>query len=177
MKLSHLFLATVGGVGVFLLARKVSAGRRVWPVIPNRGVISPFGASRENNRSHGGADVGALPGDPIVAISDGVVLHPVSGFSLGTGLQAVAIAHEDADYLYCEIKVEVQAGQHVKAGERIGVTAKNGDGRSMLHLEVWETGTAPKGFVPWFTNQPRPKGMLDASSKLASIQSLPELKA
>lgn len=140
------------------------AAGRVWPVRPYRGVISPFGASRDDGtRVHAGVDLGALPGDAIVAMTEGVVLYPVSGFSIGAGLQAVAVRHPDAEYVYAEILLGVTVGQVLAAGQRIGTAAKNKDGNSMLHLEAWEH--APHAFTRWVTGA-RPAGLLDVQARL-----------
>ena len=176
-------LAIAGAVGAAIL---IGAGRsgaspltrssaRVWPVQPKRGIISQFGVSRANGtRLHAGADLGAAPGDAIVALADGVVLYPVSGFGIYgdnppagyVPLQAVAIRHGDVELIYAEIMVEVSPGQTVKAGQRIGRAAKNGDGNSMLHLEAWKQ--APHGFTPW-TPEAKPAGLLNINDYLAGL--------
>ncbi len=171
-------LALAIGLGVAIVGGAVvvsARARRVWPVRPRRGIISGFGVSREGGRRHAGADLGALPGDEIVALADGIVLHSVSGFGIfGSAppagyvpLQAVAIRHDDAEYIYAEIRVEVSPGQRVTAGQRIGRAGRNGDGNSMLHLEAWKQ--APKGFVPWSAAGPVPAGLLDVGERLKGI--------
>lgn len=151
-----------------------SSGARVWPV-PHRGIISGFGVSRPDAdgnagvRRHAAIDIGAVPGDPILAISDGVVLYPVSGYRIGTDLQAVAIRHADADYIYAEIHVGVKPGQTVSAGQQIGTAAVNGDGHSMLHLEAWRTGMAPHGFTPWWSDKAPPAGLLNVQEMMKGV--------
>lgn len=173
-------VAALVAAGVtFVLGRAGGVDRRiarVWPVRPKRGIISGYGVSRDQGkRVHAGADLGALPGDEIVAWSDGVVLHNVSGFAIYgekgprpeyIPLQAVAIDHGNVQMIYAEIRVEVKPGQRVRAGQRIGVAARNGDGNSMLHLEAWRE--APKGFVPWVTGS-RPPGLLDVNDYLVDL--------
>lgn len=163
----------IGGLAVLTLALMSRSGseplprKRVWPVSKNRGVISPFGAHRTrangDERLHAGVDLGALVGDQILALDNGTVLHPVTGYSLGAGLQAVAIKHSDAEYIYAEILVDVKPGEKVTAGQVIGRVAKNSDGNSMLHLEAWEK--APHGFTEW-TPTYRPPGLLNAQERL-----------
>ncbi len=172
-----------GGIGLLLLSRSstspTSSGRRRWPVNPkpkNGAILSQFGVSRSNGaRLHAGVDLGAYPGNEIVAIADGVVLHAVSGFGiLGEDappagyvpLQAVAIRHGDVEMIYAEIRVEVKPGQRVAAGQRIGRADRNGDGNTMLHLEVWQR--APKGFTPWETGK-RPAGLLNPNDYLVGL--------
>lgn len=163
-------LGVLGAVGLAssgpgATGRVVGSVGRVWPVRPYRGILSPFGASRDNGtRVHAGIDLGALPGDAIVSMAIGVVLYPVSGFSIGAGLQAVAVRHPDAEYIYAEIMLlGVTVGQQLAAGERIGTAAKNKDGNSMLHLEAWEH--APHAFTRWVTGA-RPPGLLDVQARL-----------
>lgn len=162
-------LGVLGAVGLAssgagATGRVVGGVGRVWPVRPYRGIISPFGASRDNGtRVHAGVDLGALPGDAIVSMAPGVVLYAVSGFSIGAGLQAIAVRHPDAEYIYAEIMVSVTPGMQLAAGQRIGTAAKNSDGNSMLHLEAWEH--APRAFTRWVTGA-RPPGVLDVQARL-----------
>lgn len=157
-----LVIAVVGG------STAVPRPTRRWPVSPYRGIISPFGASRASGtRLHGGVDVGAAPGDAIVAIDDGVVLYPVSGFAIGNGLLALAIRHPDAQYIYAEVaSFAVKPGDRVRAGQRIGTAGKNNDGNTMLHLEAWTK--APTAYTPWLPGA-RPAGLLDAQARLPKV--------
>lgn len=138
------------------------ASRRQWPVRPYRGVINGFKASREGGkRIHAGVDLGAAQGDEIVALDDGEILGLASGYAIGAGLQALRVRHPDADYIYAEIDALGKPGDVVKAGDVIGRARKNSAGNTMLHLEAWETGTAPVGFTPWWAGSAAPKGLLD----------------
>jgi len=158
-------VASLGAVAWMLFRKPV----RRWPVSTYRGILSPYGVQRAGGAErHPGADLGAFPGDQILALDDGVVLKMVGGYALGGGLEAVAIRHRDADYNYAEIKVTVAPGQKVKAGDPIGYAAKNSDGNSMLHLEAWEKGMAPDRFARWNEGQ-KPPGLLDVGLLLASI--------
>jgi murein DD-endopeptidase MepM/ murein hydrolase activator NlpD len=147
-------------------------------VIPNRSTISPYGARRAGGeRIHAGVDVGAFVGDTVIAMGDGVVLWPVSGFRIGADLEAVAIRHEDADYIYAEIHVDPQnlvPGTKLRAGQRIGKVGRNGDGNAMLHLESWTHDLAPKGFVPWYGGKPAPHGVLDVQARLKGLIDFPK---
>lgn len=158
--------------GVVLTVAAFSRPMRRWPVVPARGIISPYGASRAGGtRIHAGADLGAFAGDAIVAMDDGVVLHAVSGFGIGAGLQAIAIRHTFADVIYAEIRVDPNLipGVFVRAGDRIGRADKNGDGNSMLHLEAWKR-PAPRGFTEW-TPTSKPAGLLDIRTFLPPPES------
>jgi murein DD-endopeptidase MepM/ murein hydrolase activator NlpD len=163
----------LGALAAVLLARaSFASSSRTWPVVPNRGILSPFGAPRytSGNRNHAGVDVAALAGDKVVAIADGEVLGLVSGYQLGAGLQAVAVRHPDADYVYAEIEVVAGPGQRVKAGDVLGVVRKNSDGNQMLHLEAWQSGMAPNSFTPWYMGKPRPAGLLNAEEMIAPLR-------
>jgi murein DD-endopeptidase MepM/ murein hydrolase activator NlpD len=166
----------LGGILYWALSGDDDGGDRLWPVVPNRGIINAFGANRVTNgrqRIHIGTDVGAFPGDKVVAITDGEVIGRLGGYELGAGLGAVSIRHPDADYIYAEIDVDpsMTPGKKVKAGDLVGVVRKNADGTSMLHLEAWETGTVPKAFYAWWRDEPRPKGILSSTEILKTLPS------
>ena len=179
MKLPSTPILLLGGAAalgvVFLATRSFadSTSTRTWPVVPNRGILSAFGTPRytSGNRIHAGVDVAAFNGDKVVAIDDGEVLHLVTGYSIGAGLSAVAIAHPDADYIYGEIDVTAKPGQLVKAGDVIGTVRQNssGPGHQMLHLEAWESGYAPSAFTPWYVGKPPPAHLLDAGQMIAPL--------
>lgn len=172
----------IGGIGLYLIATKsglaseLGASQRVWPISPKRmdkqgnWKMSSFGAPRTRDdgskRYHAGVDMLCFPGDSIVAMGDGVVLHMVSGYAIGNGLQAVAVDHGWAQLLYCEIRVDVKPGQHVSAGEKIGHADKNGDGNTMLHLEAWEK--APTRFTEWIPDK-KPAGLLNIEEFLVGL--------
>lgn len=174
--------ATKIGIGIGLSAAAVLIARaafarseRTWPIVPNRGVLSGFDTPRPvsgagaGSRRHAGVDVIAEAGDKVVAIDDGEVLHLVTGYQIGTGLQAVAVRHPDADYVYGEIEVTAAPGQKVKAGDVIGIVRKNDAGRQMLHLEAWQSGFAPTDFTPWKVGSPPPPGLLNAQTLIAPL--------
>jgi murein DD-endopeptidase MepM/ murein hydrolase activator NlpD len=176
------WLAIGIGLAAGFLARAAFGGgrgggaRTFWPVRPYRGTISGFGVYRPsidgvNTRQHAGVDVGAFIGDAVIAMGDGEVLWPVSGFRIGADLQAVAIRHSDADYIYAEIHVDPKymvPGTRVSAGQQIGKVGRNGDGNAMLHLEAWQPDFCPKGFVPWVSGV-RPKGLLDVWERIKGL--------
>jgi murein DD-endopeptidase MepM/ murein hydrolase activator NlpD len=157
----------------WLLRRAQGSGERIyWPIVPYRGTISPFKASRVD-RWHAGVDIGAFNGDRVIAMGDGEVLWPVTGFSLGGGLEALAVRHADADFIYAEVMIDNdkwKPGMRVRAGDQLGVVRLNGDGNSMLHLEAWEHGTCPKGFVPWDKDGKMPHGLLDVQALIEDLR-------
>lgn len=175
-------VGAVGGLGYLVYRLATPKNVRVWPVIPRyteqKGILSGFKSHRpptkqepeKGDRIHAGIDLIAKKGDKIVAISDGEVIGKVGGYSIGAGLQAVAIRHADADYIYGEIMVhDLKPGDKIKAGQVIGHVELNNEGRSMLHLEAWEHGTVPKMFTPWFQKFPMPKGLLNVQELVTSI--------
>ncbi len=164
---------------------------RVWPVVggeravpftrPDGGVqgnaATRFHASRDG-RFHAAIDLPAAPGQSIVAMEPGVVVGQVPGF---VRLGAVVVAHPQVVAVYAEIALDSLArsglapGSKVAAGQPIGVGALNDSGRSMLHLELWRPGFAPKGFVPWFTTNPPPPGLLDPTAYLLALRDGPAI--
>jgi murein DD-endopeptidase MepM/ murein hydrolase activator NlpD len=166
------------GLGLLILTgRRRAPSRRYWPLSTYRGVLSGYGAHRTTDagetRYHAGIDLGALEGDLIIAIDDGEVIGPVSGFALRTvpPLSAVAVRHPDAEYIYAEIDVDVKPGQRVFAGQPIGRVRKNADGNSMLHLEAWRT--APKAFTPWLPGA-QPVGLLNVGEIVDKLPKEPK---
>jgi murein DD-endopeptidase MepM/ murein hydrolase activator NlpD len=173
---SSVAVVGIGGVLYWALSGDGDDGERLWPVVPNRGIINAFGANRVTKgrqRIHIGTDVGAFPGDKVVAIADGTVIGRLTGYELGAGLGAVSIRHPDADYIYAEIDVDpsMTPGKKVKRGDLVGVVRKNSDGTSMLHLEAWQTGTVPSAFYAWWRDEPRPKGILNSTEILKTLPS------
>lgn len=171
-------LPVLVGAGLFLSAAVIAlrasarSGGRVWPVSPNRGFLSGFRTPRPVSaptRYHAGADLAALSGDKVLAIDDGVVLGPATGYELHAGLGAVTVRHPDADYVYAEIDPSVRPGQPVSAGEVIGAVRADSDGLAMLHLEAWESGKGPRAFTPWYYGKPMPDGLLDAESLMRPL--------
>ncbi|MFN2538175.1 MAG: M23 family metallopeptidase [Mycobacteriales bacterium] len=118
-------------------AKKHVVRRRLW-VAPNPGgVVSPFGMRW--GRLHKGLDFGAGYGSPIAAAGDGVVagsgyLSGESGYGLITVIRHsngfyTAYAHQSRSF--------VHAGEHVTAGELIGLVGSTGHSTGPhLHFEV-----------------------------------------
>lgn len=127
-----------------------------------------FGARREGGaRRHAGVDLVIKPGDHVVACKDGVVLGTIYGFA---GLDAVVIDHGDFIAVYAEVapgslkKAGLAKGSSVKAGDTVAYGASSSNG-TMLHLETWAPGHAPKAFTPWRTGS-TPAGLLDPTKIL-----------
>jgi murein DD-endopeptidase MepM/ murein hydrolase activator NlpD len=163
----------VGAAIIALRARASSSSLRVWPVSPNRGILSGFGSGRPAKgpytRKHAAVDLAARSGDKVLAIDRGVVLGPATGYELHAGLGAIVVRHPDADYIYAEIDPSVSPGQEVEAGEVMGTVRADSDGLAMLHLEAWETGKAPSKFTVWPFNGAPPEGLLNAEEKVRAL--------
>lgn len=159
----------------------------VWPVPGRSRVVSYtmatgkivgngatcFHASRESGkRYHAGCDLPCLPGDRVVAMEDGVVLGNIPGF---VRLDAVVVQHSHCIVVYAEVELgsltraKLKKGSHVKAGQTIAFGAINYEDHSMLHLETWALGHAPKMYTPWYTSQKAPVGLLDPTLYLLAL--------
>tara|TARA_Y100001970_G_C14173267_1_gene825415 strand:+ start:623 stop:1162 length:540 start_codon:yes stop_codon:yes gene_type:complete len=87
---------------------------------------------------HGGIDIGAAEGTPVLAIADGTIIgvwpnHAQAG-------NYVHLSHDDgysSRYLHLD-SIDVLQGQRVRQGEQIGTAGNTGSSTSShLHLEVW----------------------------------------
>lgn len=118
-------------------AKKKVVRRNLWVAPNGGGVISPYGMRW--GRMHKGLDFGAGYGSPIAAAGDGVVvgsgyLGGESGYGLITIIRHsngyyTAYAHQSRSF--------VDSGEHVKAGELIGLVGSTGHSTGPhLHFEV-----------------------------------------
>lgn len=95
-------------------------------------VISPYGG----RRNHGGVDIKTRPNDKIVAAFDGVVTRSCPYYGYGN---CIVIRHAYGfETLYShQSRNFVKKGQHVKAGQVIGLTGRTGRATTEhLHFEV-----------------------------------------
>ena len=93
---------------------------------------------------HGGIDLAAPGGSPILACAEGVVVEASYHYSWGNH---VRISHGSNLYtLYAHASVLlVSKGDKVKAGEQIGKVGNTGNSfGNHLHLEVWKGGYGTK---------------------------------
>jgi murein DD-endopeptidase MepM/ murein hydrolase activator NlpD len=102
-----------------------------------------FGADR-GDHSHGGQDLPAAAGTPIVAPRGGLIEH-VGYQASGAGHYVVLDgAGEDRDYVFMHMRsgsTRVRRGQRVVTGQRLGDVGNTG--RSFgahLHFEIWVGG-------------------------------------
>ncbi len=104
--------------------------------LPGSHVISPYGGKR----NHSGVDLKTRPNDKIVAAFDGIVTYsgPKSGYGNYITIKhaygfTTCYSHQSRNY--------VKNGQHVKAGEVIGLTGRTGRATTEhLHFEVRYNG-------------------------------------
>jgi murein DD-endopeptidase MepM/ murein hydrolase activator NlpD len=115
------------------------------------GVVSPFGMRW--GRMHKGIDFGAGYNAPIYAIGDGIVVGAgyLSGES-GYG-QITLVAHPNgitSAYAH-QARIFVQPGEHVKAGQLIGLVGSTGESTGAhLHFEIrTSTHGGQLNPVPW----------------------------
>lgn len=115
-----------------------------WPLAVPGSVSSGFGSRRDpvhgEHRHHGGLDIAAPAGTPILAAAPGRVLRagPAGGYGL-----LVEIEHADGivtRYAHQQ-SIDVAVGQEVDAGARIGKVGSTGRSTGPhLHLEVRRDG-------------------------------------
>jgi murein DD-endopeptidase MepM/ murein hydrolase activator NlpD len=126
-------------------AARLAPGRRdgwSWPLPEGQPgqVSSNFGLRSDpfhgNSRHHGGLDVRAPKGTPVLAMADGVV---VSAGKRGAYGNFVELRHEGGvvtRYAHQD-RLDVQEGQRVRAGAQLGTVGSTGRATGdHLHLEV-----------------------------------------
>ncbi len=125
--------------------------------LPASGRVSPgFGHRTDpiagGERFHGGMDIAAARGAPIVAARDGVVRFAGERGAYG---RLVVVGHADGSetrYAHCE-RLEVRVGQQVAAGEVVGRVGDSGRATGPhLHFEVRQDG-APVDPAAWLRRQ------------------------
>lgn len=160
---------------------------RVWPVAHRTPAVSytlatgkivgnpatAFHAPREGGkRHHAGVDLLCLPGDRVVAMEPGRVLGTIPGF---VKLGAVVVEHPSCLAVYAEVALDslarsgLKPGSAVAAGQTIAFGAINYEEHSMLHLETWAKGRAPKAYTPWWAGSTPPPGLLDPTRYLLAL--------
>ena len=123
---------------------RTGSGGMIWPLSGYTRVSSPFGyriCPFHGRELHGGCDIPAPGGTPIMAAKSGVVVLSTYGSSYGNH---VAITHADGTRtMYCHMSSRaVSAGQTVAQGQVIGYVGSTGSSTgNHLHFEVW-TGSS-----------------------------------
>lgn len=127
-----------------------SASGLLWPIASSHRVTSPFGwrthpiTGRRN--LHGGIDIAAPNGTPIMASKAGVVVISQYGSSYGN---YVVISHPDGTRtLYAHMSQRnVSAGDTVRQGQTVGLVGSTGSSTgNHLHFETW-TGSSSSSRV------------------------------
>ena len=122
----------------------VGTGMFVWPFAEDQYISSPFGTRVDpisgEIKTHGGTDIAAPLGTPILAAADGVVVTATWHNSYG---YYVKIKHDDTYstlYAHCSA-LHVSAGQTVKQGQVIADCGSTGYSTGPhLHYEVIQNG-------------------------------------
>jgi murein DD-endopeptidase MepM/ murein hydrolase activator NlpD len=152
------------------------------PSIPPEGHVGDF-AFRRSFYYHPGIDLYCGDGQDVVAIEDGVVVH----FEHFTGTNAnpsspwwndtFAVMVEGASGVigYCELLMadELDVGDKIKAGDLIGkitpvLKKDKGNGTTMLHLELYLSGT--REHVTWVLDTAKPTELLNPRNLLEALK-------
>jgi len=136
----------------------------------NPKVISLWGAGRDNGtRSHEGVDISAAFRTPALAAADGRVTS-VSENKLGG--KVVFISPDDADFnlYYAHLDTQmVLQGQHVKAGDILGLVGKTGNAQYTvphLHFGIYTNAGAIDPLLFIDNRQMKPVVLKISSSQL-----------
>lgn len=126
----------------------VGTGIFAWPLPQSFTITSPFGYRQDpftgEMSYHGGTDIAAPQGTPILAAADGTVTvangtDPWGG-SYGYHVKLDHGGGMETLYAHC-LAIAVTAGRQVRQGEVIGYVGSTGNSTGMhLHFEVWENG-------------------------------------
>lgn len=127
-----------------------SASGFLWPIASSHRVTSPFGWRTHpitgRQHLHGGIDIAAPNGTPILAAKAGVVVISLYGSSYGN---YVVLSHPDGTRtLYAHMSQRsVSAGDTVSQGQTVGLVGSTGSSTgNHLHFETW-TGSSSSSRV------------------------------
>lgn len=127
-----------------------SASGFLWPIASSHRVTSPFGWRTHpitgRQHLHGGIDIAAPNGTPILAAKAGVVVISLYGSSYGN---YVVLSHPDGTRtLYAHMSQRsVSAGDTVSQGQTVGQVGSTGSSTgNHLHFETW-TGSSSSSRV------------------------------
>lgn len=127
-----------------------SASGFLWPIASSHRVTSPFGWRTHpitgRQHLHGGIDIAAPNGTPILAAKAGVVVISLYGSSYGN---YVVLSHPDGTRtLYAHMSQRsVSAGDSVSQGQTVGLVGSTGSSTgNHLHFETW-TGSSSSSRV------------------------------
>lgn len=102
-----------------------------WPLDGPLAVTSPFGSLRRYNKGeaawrHKGLDLRAAVGTPVVAAADGKVLLARPSLALSGGTVILGHGYGVTSSYYHLDRLDVQAGQALRAGEPLGSSGSSG---------------------------------------------------
>jgi murein DD-endopeptidase MepM/ murein hydrolase activator NlpD len=127
-------LASTAAGAVSASAAQPSGAVWVWPLQPTPRVVRPFEPpSAPWTSGHRGVDLLGSPAQAVHAIGAGDVTY--AGTIAGRGV--VVVRHEDVRSSYEPVTASVHAGEHVSAGQVIGVLQTTGSHcapQACLHL-------------------------------------------
>lgn len=106
-------------------------------------VTSPYGVLEEvRDHAHNGIDLAMPEGTPLRSIAEGVVERVVDYGDINIGKGVIIRLEDGTRHIYGHLsKVEVKAGEHVNAGELIGISGNTGHSTGAhLHFGVWKDG-------------------------------------
>lgn len=134
----------------------VGTGMFAWPFEQDQYISSPFGTRVDpisgEVKTHGGTDIAAPLGTPILAAADGVVVTATWHNSYG---YYVKIKHDDTYstlYAHCSA-LHVSAGQTVKQGQVIADCGSTGYSTGPhLHYEVIQNGVRVNALLFYIAN-------------------------
>jgi murein DD-endopeptidase MepM/ murein hydrolase activator NlpD len=155
------------------LAWRWPLARRVHP-LPSHESGGAFGAVRRHD-VHTGVDLYADPGDAVFTVEAGVVVAiedftgPRAGSPWWHDTRAVLVEGASGVVLYGELEAEVEVGQRLARGARVGrvVTVLKRDKglpTTMLHLELYEART--RASVWWRHDEMKPDALRDPTEAL-----------
>lgn len=138
-------LIHASGAIVFPGGTQIGSGGFVWPVAGPYSITSRFGTRVDPIsgaiKTHGGTDIAAAQGTPIVAAADGTVV--ISSYMAGGYGYYVKIQHDGTYstlYGHCSVLL-VSAGQQVKQGQLIAQVGSTGYSTGPhCHFEVIQNG-------------------------------------
>lgn len=147
------------------------------PILPHPGAFSCV----RRHHQHEGIDLYANDGDQVLSIENGIVIDifPFTGEHVGTSwwnnTWAILIESEIGVINYGEVIPinTLKIGDKIKSGEVIGnirTVLRKDKGRpmSMLHLELYESGTK-KAISSWNLDQEKPIELKDPTNLLLEI--------
>ena len=156
--------------------------RNKTPSIPPWGHVGDF-AFRRSHYHHPGIDLYCKDLQIVQAIEDGIIVqmenftgpdaNPPSPWWLETF--SIMVEGKSGVIGYCELNPHkhLQVGNRVYEGENIGLITPvlkkdKGNGRTMLHFELYTTGTCEH--VTWLLDTDKPEQLLNPRSLLETIK-------